>query len=51
MRTCLLFREWRVFDEMKSQISSVDEIHDEVKILSVLEGIECVDQKFILQAF
>ncbi len=36
---------------MKAQISSVDQIHDKVQILSILEGIKGVYQELIFEAF
>jgi hypothetical protein len=45
----LFFSKLDVFDEMESEIATVDEVHDEVEVVSVLEGIESVYQELILQ--
>ena len=47
----MLFIKVAVFDEMKPKISSTDEIHDQIQVFSILEGIESVDKKLILEAF
>jgi hypothetical protein len=47
----LLFTEASVFDEMEPEVASAYEIHDQIQVLSVLEGIESIDKKVVFEAF
>lgn len=51
MLTGLLLVEFGVFDEMEAQVAAIDQVHDEVEVLPVLEGIEGVDEELVLEAF
>lgn len=51
MLTGLLLVEFSVFDEMKAQVAAIDQVHDEVEVLPILEGIEGVDEELVLEAF
>lgn len=47
--TSLFFWEGAIFDQMKPEIASADEIHDEIEIVSILETIEGVNQELVFQ--
>ena len=49
--TWLFFTKSAIFNQVKPQISPTNEIHDEVEVLSILEGIEGIDKKLIFQTF
>ena len=49
--TSLFLWEGAIFDEVKPEIASADEIHDEIEIVSILEAIEGVYQKLVFQTF
>lgn len=35
---------------MKPQVSAINQIHDEIQILSILEGVKRIDKELILEA-
>lgn len=45
--TCLLFGESAVSGDVKSQVSSCQEIHDEVKVCPILERVDHVDKEAV----
>lgn len=47
--TSLFLWKGAIFDEVKPEIASADEIHDEIEIVSILEAIEGVYQKLVFQ--
>ena len=49
--TCLFFRKGSIFYQMKSQITSADQIHDEIEILSILKCVESIYEVLIFQTF
>jgi hypothetical protein len=51
MLTGLLLVEFGVFYEVEAQVAAIDQVHDQVEVLPVLEGIEGVDEELVLEAF
>ena len=49
--TWLFLTKSAIFNQMESQISPADEIHNEIEVLSILEGIKRIDKKLIFQTF
>ena len=47
--TCLVFCEFALFAEVVPQVTALEEIHDEVKVLSVLEGCFHVHDEGVLE--
>lgn len=47
--TCLFFRKTSVFANMVAKISSREQIHNQVQILSILKSIVHVDNKWIVE--
>ena len=45
--TCLFFTKIAIFNEMKPEIATTYEIHDEIEVLSILESIKGIDQVLI----
>ena len=47
--TCLFLRESSVLANMISQVSSVQYVHNQVKVLSILESVVHVDNERVVQ--
>lgn len=51
MDTGLLLGEDGIFDEVEAKVTSTDQIHDQVEVISVLKRIEGVDKELVLETF